>query len=125
MLRSFRELVVWQKSMQLAGTVYRLTQGFPREEIYGLASQLRRCAVSLPSNIAEGSGRLSAREYRQFLAIARGSNFELQTQLELARSFGMEDMEMIDDAEGLSHEIGRMLHSMLEKLKPATPTRNR
>lgn len=111
--------------MQLAGTVYRLTQGFPREEIYGLASQLRRCAVSLPSNIAEGSGRLSAREYRQFLAIARGSNFELQTQLELARSFGMEDMEMIDDAEGLSHEIGRMLHSMLEKLKPATPTRNR
>lgn len=125
MLRSFRELVVWQKSMQLAGTVYRLTQGFPREEIYGLASQLRRCAVSLPSNIAEGSGRLSAREYRQFLAIARGSNFELQTQLELARSFGMGDMEMIDDAEGLSHEIGRMLHSMLEKLKPATPTRNR
>ncbi len=123
MLRSFRELVVWQKSMQLATAVYQLAQGFPREETYGLASQLRRSAVSMPSNIAEGSGRLSVREYRQFLAIARGSNFELQTQLELARSLGMGNMELIDEAEALSHEIGKMLHSMLEKLKTSAPAR--
>jgi four helix bundle protein len=79
MLRSFRDLTVWQKSMQLATSIYKLTQGFPREETYGLASQLRRAAVSIPSNIAEGHGRSGVGEYRHFLWIARGSNFELQT----------------------------------------------
>ena len=83
MLQSFRELMVWQKAIQLAEIVCRFTKEFPREEIFGLASQMRRSAVSIPSNIAEGHGRLGAREYRNFLSIARGSNCELQTQLEI------------------------------------------
>jgi four helix bundle protein len=81
---SFRDLIVWQKSMQLTVVIYGLTKAFPRDELYGLTSQIRRAAVSLPSNIAEGHGRLGTSEYRQFLGIARASNFELQTQLELA-----------------------------------------
>ena len=86
MSHSFRDLVVWQRSMQLTVAIYRMTQNFPREEQYGLTSQIRRSAVSVPSNIAEGHGRLNTGEYRQFLGIARGSNFEVQTQLEIARS---------------------------------------
>lgn len=117
MLRSFRELSVWQRSIQLATTTYRLTQGFPREEIYGLVSQLRRASVAIPSNIAEGHGRLNVREYRQFLGIARGSNFELQTQLEIARSLGMGNAELSEEAESLSHEVGKMLYAILQKLK--------
>jgi four helix bundle protein len=117
MLRSFRELSVWQKSMQLATTIYRLTQGFPREEIYGLVSQLRRASVAIPSNIAEGHGRLDVGEYRQFLGIARGSNFELQTQLEIARSLGMGNAKLSEEAESLSHEVGKMIYAILQKLK--------
>src|SRR6476659_5002414 len=83
--RSFRELIVWQRSIQSAASIYRLTKAFPKEEMYGLTSQIRRSAVSVPSNIAEGQGRLSTGEFQQFLGIARGSNFELQTQLEIAR----------------------------------------
>jgi four helix bundle protein len=78
MSNGFRDLLVWQKSMQLAVEIYRLTKDFPGEEIYGLTSQIRRSAISVPSNIAEGHGRLSAGEFRQFLGIARGSTYELQ-----------------------------------------------
>ncbi|MGA2889320.1 MAG: four helix bundle protein [Terracidiphilus sp.] len=90
MSQSFRDLQVWQRSMQLAIAVYRLTRESPREEIYGLTSQMRRSAVSVPSNIAEGQGRLNPSEFRQFLGIARGSLCELQTQLEIARSLRLE-----------------------------------
>ena len=86
MVQSFRDLLVWQRAIQLSISIYRLTHGFPREELYGLTSQIRRSAVSVPSNIAEGHGRLGTGEYRQFLGIARGSNFELQTQIEIARA---------------------------------------
>jgi four helix bundle protein len=114
--QSFRELVVWQRSMELATTIYRLTSGFPKEEMYGLTSQLRRSAVSVPSNIAEGQGRLSSGEFRQFLSVARGSNFELQTQLQIARTMNFGDSKLIDEAEGLSHEVGKMIHAILEKI---------
>jgi four helix bundle protein len=77
MIHSFRDLQIWQKAMQLAVAVYRLTDAFPREERYGLTSQIRRSAVSIPSNIAEGQGRTNLGEFRQFLGIARGSNCEL------------------------------------------------
>ena len=87
-IQSFRDLQVWQRSMELTVVVYRFTQSFPREEMSGLTSQLRRCAISIPSNIAEGQGRLNAREFRQFLGVARGSNCELQTQLEIVRWLG-------------------------------------
>jgi len=113
--RSFRELTVWQRSIQLAASIYRLTGAFPKEEMYGLTSQIRRSAVSVPSNIAEGQGRLSTGEFRQFLGIARGSNFELQTQLEIARTLTFGDPELIDEAEGLSHEVGKMIHAILSK----------
>ena len=86
MAQSFRDLTVWQRAMQLTVAVYKLTQEFPREELYGLTSQIRRSVVSIPSNIAEGQGRASPAEFRQFLAIARGSNCEVQTQLEIARA---------------------------------------
>jgi four helix bundle protein len=86
MLKSYRELQVWQRSIQMETAVYRLTTSFPRDEVYGLSSQMKRAAVSAASNIAEGYGRLSGGEYRQFLGIARGSTLELQTQFEIARA---------------------------------------
>jgi four helix bundle protein len=115
--QAFRDLQVWQRAIQLTVAIYRLTQGFPREEVYGLSSQIRRSAVSVPSNIAEGQGRLSIGEFRQFLGIARGSNYELQTQLEIARSLGFGDSALIDEAESLSHEVGKMVYALLESLK--------
>jgi four helix bundle protein len=103
--------------MQLTVAVYQLTREFPREEIYGLTSQIRRAAVSIPSNIAEGHGRLSGGEFRQFLGIARGSNFELQTQLEIARALEFGKPELLTEAENLSHEVGKMSYALLESVE--------
>ena len=116
MAHSFRDLVVWQRAMQLTVAIYRLTQEFPREEMYGLTSQIRRAAISVPSNIAEGHGRLNTGEFRQFLGIARASNFELQTQLEIARALEIGNPKKLDVAEGLSHEVGKMLYAILESI---------
>ena len=116
-VQSFRDLLVWQKSMELTVAVYRITQSFPREEAFGLTSQLRRSSISIPSNIAEGQGRLNTREFRQFLGVARGSNCELQTQLEIARRLGLGDAQLLNDAESLSHEIGKMIFTILGKLR--------
>jgi four helix bundle protein len=102
--------------MQLTVAIYRLTKDFPREELYGLTNQIRRAAVSLPSNIAEGHGRLNAGEFRQFLGIARASNFELQTQLQIARELEMGNGKLIDQAEGVSNEVGKMLYAILESI---------
>jgi four helix bundle protein len=115
--QSFRDLVVWQKAMQLTVDVYELTRNFPREETYGLSSQMRRAAVSLPSNIAEGHGRLNRSEYRQFLGIARASNFELQTQLELTRRLSYGDSARLQVCEKQSHEVGKLLYAILESIK--------
>jgi four helix bundle protein len=103
--------------MQLTVAIYRLTQEFPREELYGLTSQIRRAAVSVPSNIAEGHGRLNTGEYKQFLGIARGSNFEIQTQLEIARALAIGNPKLLDEAEGLSHEVGKMIYATLESIR--------
>jgi len=113
--------------MQLTVHVYELTKAFPREELYGLTSQMRRAAVSLPSNIAEGHGRLNSREFRQFLGIARASNCELQTQLELARRLDYGNRNRIEESEKLSHEVGRMLYAFLESIgkSPAQTSINR
>ncbi len=116
MAKSFRELVVWQKGIQLSVLIYRLSKQFPREELYGLTSQMRRSAVSVPSNIAEGAGRLNTREYRQFLGIARGSNYELQTQLTIAKELAFGDANQICIAENLSHEVGKMIFGILEAI---------
>ena len=117
MVQSFRDLLVWQRAMRLSVAVYRLTRDFPHEEMYGLTSQIRRAAVSVPSNIAEGHGRLGTGEYRQFLGVTRGSNFELQTQLEIARALGFGDSKLIDEAEGLSFEVGKMISGILNAIK--------
>ena len=117
MSNSFRDLTVWQRSMQLTVAIYHLTKEFPREEIYGLTSQIRRAAVSVPSNIAEGHGRLNTSEFRQFLGVARASNFELQTQLEIARALEFGNAKLLDEAESLSHQVGKMIYAFLESLK--------
>ncbi len=103
--------------MELTVAVYRLTQDFPREEQYGLTSQIRRSVVSIPSNIAEGQGRLGSGEFRQFLGIARGSNCEVLTQLEIARSLNFGNPKLIDNAEAMSNEIRRMLFALLDSIK--------
>ena len=114
-MQTFRDLQVWQRSMELTVAVYRLTQDFPREEAYGLTSQLRRSAISIPSNIAEGYGRFNSREFRHFLLIARASNCELQTQLELSGVLGFADAQLLKQAEDFSVEVEKMLFALLGK----------
>jgi four helix bundle protein len=114
--KSYRELQVWQRSIQLSVALYRLTRAFPREEIYGLTSQLRRAGVSVASNVAEGYGRGSKGEYRNFLGMARGSALEVQTQLVIARELGFGDPKLISGAENLAEETGKMLWAMMQKL---------
>jgi four helix bundle protein len=116
MAQSFRDLVVWQRAMQLTEAVYRLTRDFPRDEQFGLTSQIRRSAVSVPSNIAEGQGRMSVGEFKQFLGVARGSTCEVQTQLEITRMLKFGSPKSIDQALALSDEIRKMLFGMLASL---------
>jgi four helix bundle protein len=99
--------------MEMTVAVYRATQTFPREEIYGLTSQLRRAAVSVASNIAEGRGRMTSGEFRQFLGLAQGSNYEIQTQILVATQLGMGKAELLDEAKNLSIEVGKMLSSLI------------
>jgi four helix bundle protein len=119
--QTFRELTVWKRAMELTLAVYRLSQEFPREEQFGLTSQIRRAVVSIPSNIAEGQGRTSKGEFRQFLGVARGSNCEVRTQLEIARALNFGRTERIGEAEALSEEVRKMLFGLLESLKPPRP----
>jgi four helix bundle protein len=116
MVQSFRDLLVWQRAIQLTVQIYELTRAFPREEIYGLTSQMRRSAVSIPSNIAEGTGRSGTAELKHFLSIARASNCELQTQLIIARELSFGDKDRITVAEDLTHEVGKMIFAMAQKL---------
>ncbi len=115
-IESHRDLVVWQRAIEMTVAVYELTSRFPREEIYGLAAQLRRAGVSVASNIAEGYGRSSSGEYKQFLGMARGSNLELQTQLVIARKLRIGESEKVDQAEALSVEVSKMLVALMLKL---------
>src|SRR5579863_316833 len=106
--QSFRDLQVWQRSMELTVAVYRLTQHFPREEAFGFTSQLRRSAISIPSNIAEGHGRMNPREFNRFLLIARASNCELQTQLEISGLLGFAETQLLITTQGISNEVEKM-----------------
>jgi four helix bundle protein len=109
MSNTYRDLKVWQRSIDLTEKIYRLTGTFPATEAYGLTSQMRRAAVSIASNIAEGWGRRSWRDYGKSVLIARGSNDELQTQLVIAERLGFGDAVGLADANALAIEIGRML----------------
>jgi four helix bundle protein len=116
MVKSYRELIVWQKGIRLAVLVYERSKTFPREDLYGLTSQLRRAAIAIPSKIAEGAGRLSTPDYRHYFGMARGSNFELQTQLTIARELGFGEAAQMEEIEGLSIDIGKMISSTLTSL---------
>ena len=117
MIQCFKDLIVWQKAMEVASMTYSLTKNMPKEELFSLTNQMRRAAVSIPSNIAEGYGRNSAKEYLQFLAIARGSLCELETQLLLCvRIDYLTEQEIQPILDSLA-EIGKMLMSIIKKLK--------
>jgi four helix bundle protein len=113
---NFRELEVWQLGMTLAKDVYLLTADFPREERYGLSSQLQRSAVSIPSNIAEGNARKSTRDYARFISIAQGSSAELQTQLLLSGSLGLGNKNKLNDAVEMCGRTGQMLLRLHQSL---------
>jgi four helix bundle protein len=117
MLKNYKELKVWQKAYQLCITIYKITKHFPKEERYGLTSQIRRSAVSVPSNIAEGYGRKTTQEYMQFLYIAYGSHCELETQIMLSKDLGYIKS---DDFQKLQQDIGeveRMLKALIKSLQ--------
>ena len=118
MAYDYRELQVWKQAMELCEEIYAIVRKFPQEERYALGDQLRRAVVSVPSNIAEGNGRDSRSEYARFLSIARGSLFEVQTQLELAVRFGFVDAVKIPNEK--IDGISKMLITMIRKLKSPT-----
>jgi four helix bundle protein len=115
--RHYRELLVWQKAMKLAKAVYLETENLPSNEMYGLQSQMRRAAFAIPSNIAEGHGRLNDGHFRQFLAIARGSLYELQTQLELSSDLGKLAFEKVRPLMEQCDEVARMINGLLAVLQ--------
>ena len=116
-VKSYRELIAWQKAMDLVVQVYEMTRTFPREEVYGLTSQLRRAAVSIPSNIAEGQGRRSSKEFMRFLGIAYGSLQETETQIILATRLG--DLEAAQEAQLLEQcaEVGKLINGLINALR--------
>ena len=116
-IKSYRELMVWRKSMDLAEKVYRVTNDFPREEVFGLVSQMRRAAVSIPSNIAEGQSRNSTGEFLHFLGISRGSLAELETQGELAGRLNYLTPRQQESLAEECVEIGKMLNGLMRSLR--------
>lgn len=116
MLHSHKDLIVWQKAMELVVEVYDLVAKFPREELYGLTSQIRRSAVSMPSNIAEGRGRGTRKDFKQFLNIAYASGAELETQLEISRRLKFMSSEDSTRADDLLEEVMKMLNKMRSTL---------
>ncbi|MCI0457895.1 MAG: four helix bundle protein [Gemmataceae bacterium] len=114
MKNHYKDLIVWQKAMRLVVEVYRATQAFPKEELYGLTCQLRRAAVSIPSNIVEGQGRLTRGEFRHALGIAKGSLHELETQLLIAQELGY--LKQPQALLGQTAEVARLLNGLLNSL---------
>jgi len=120
---SYRDLRVWQRAMELVFGVYQVTRSFPKDELYGLVSQMRRAAVSIPSNIAEGKGRLTDRDRAHFYSQARGSLLELETQILIAHR-----LEYVFEARAKSlietaAELGRMLNALIERIRPTERTK--
>jgi four helix bundle protein len=115
-VESYRDLKVWQRAIEMTLAIYRATTAFPKEEIFGLTSQMRRAAVSTASNIAEGYGRHTRGEYKQFLGMARGSNLEVQTQIFIASKLDYSTPTLLKEAESLSIEVEHMLNSLIAKL---------
>lgn len=116
LVKSYKELIVWQKSMNLVKEIYLLTEKFPNEELYGLVSQMRRAAVSIPSNIAEGYLRKHRKEFIQFLSVASGSAAELETQILICKSLSKFNTLHFSQSESLLTEVMKMLYVMIEKI---------
>lgn len=115
-MNNYKELKIWQKSVDLAVKIYDLTRDFPKEELYGLTSQLRRSALSIPSNIAEGSGRNSKKDFNNFLGISNGSSCELETQLIIAQRISFIDTNALETMQQEIAEIQRMNWSLKKSL---------
>ncbi|MGA2636105.1 MAG: four helix bundle protein [Terracidiphilus sp.] len=118
--KSYRELIVWQKAMSLARQAYTLTRGLPKSEAYGLLTQVRRAAVSVPSNIAEGHGRLTDSQFRHFLGNARGSLYEMQTQVELAGGLGYIEEKLVEELMVQGGEVARLINGLVSVLGKTT-----
>lgn len=117
MAKGYQDIIVWQRAVELSVATYKLTATFPREELYGLTSQLRRAAVSIASNIAEGWGRQSSKDLRHFLCISRGSTYELQTQLTIAQRLNFGDPAAFADVDRLANEVSKMLIAFMKTLE--------
>lgn len=118
-IKSFRDLDIWQRSMALTESIYRITDTFPRSEVYGLSGQMRRAAVSVPSNIAEGFGRSGPNEYRQYLYMAHGSLAELMTQVMLAIRLGYLNQEKGNETVDETEQISRMTATLIKRVGEA------
>jgi four helix bundle protein len=115
-VKHYRDLIAWQKGIDLVEAVYRLSAHFPKEELYGLTSQVRRAGVSVPSNIAEGQGRWTTGEFVQFLGVSHGSLCEMETQIHIAVRLGMVSQEDADLVLRLASEVGRIIHGLRNSL---------
>jgi four helix bundle protein len=122
-MNSYRELLVWQKSMDLVSNVYESSASFPPSETYGLTTQIRRSVISIPSNIAEGFGRNHSKEYVRFLEISRGSLYELQTQIEIAINLEFLHQDKFACISQKCLEVEKMLNSLITKIKKSEHTR--
>lgn len=115
-IKSHKDLIVWQKSMDLSLVIYKLTETFPQRELYALSSQMRRAAVSIPSNIAEGRARHTRKDFSHFLHMAYGSAAELETQLSIAWRLSFLENGAYEKTNALLSEVSKMLRAMIEKL---------
>ncbi|WP_378187306.1 four helix bundle protein [Aquimarina sp. W85] len=116
-MATFRDLIIWQKAMSLVTETYRYVSNFSEEEVYGLTSQMRRCSISIPSNIAEGYGRRGKKDFCKFLNIAMSSLFELQTQYEIASNLNYMEKDVFQKSYENTREIERMLSSYIRKVE--------
>lgn len=120
--KNYRDLIAWQRAMELVEKVYKATREFPKEEVYALTSQMRRAAVSIPSNIAEGEGRRSGNEFSHFLSIAYGSLRELETQILIAQRLSYLDDEQVQTLFSMTEEVGRLINGLVNSLKRRSNT---
>lgn len=121
MSETYRDLLVWQQAMELVVRIYQCSKAFPRDEIFGITSQMRRAATSIPSNIAEGKGRHSPKELAQFLFHARGSLLELETQCMIAQRLGYLGEPEANELQHRSSEVGKLLNGMINHFKDRRP----
>jgi four helix bundle protein len=119
--QSFKDLIAWQKAADLTVEIYKLTSVFPDSERFGLSNQMRRAAVSIASNIAEGYGRSTKGEYHLFLGHARGSCCEVETQILISRRLGFGTPSALDAAEHLCNDVGRLLGALMKSINPKKP----